>query len=202
MKWLEYRELTKRTLPKVGNKLNDSIHMVLGISSEVGETLDAIDNKDRVNIGEELADKCWYASNYMNIHNIETTFSLVDMKYNVSMWDKIVNNLYKLITFNWTLKYPLLFNKNYRELLVSISSLIDFDKKEFAYKKKVEKGRREDEINNFLLLMNLLFFYAGLSVEKSMENNINKLKVRFPDKFDEHLAKNRNLVAERVELEK
>jgi hypothetical protein len=34
-----------------------------------------------------------------------------------------------------------------------------------------------------------------------MERNINKLKVRFPDKFSEHSALNRDLETERKTLE-
>ena len=37
--------------------------------------------------------------------------------------------------------------------------------------------------------------------EKSLENNINKLKVRFPEKFTEENAINRNLEEERKQLE-
>ena len=44
--------------------------------------------------------------------------------------------------------------------------------------------------------------YDGIDYEKSLENNINKLKVRFPEKFTEENALNRNLKEERKVLEK
>lgn len=42
----------------------------------------------------------------------------------------------------------------------------------------------------------------GLGFYKGLENNINKLMVRYPNKFSEEHALNRNLELERAELEK
>lgn len=54
-----------------------------------------------------------------------------------------------------------------------------------------------------------VFWYAailardyGFTFDESMSINIDKLRARFPDKFDAHLANNRNLDAERVILER
>jgi hypothetical protein len=44
--------------------------------------------------------------------------------------------------------------------------------------------------------------YGDINIPNSLQNNINKLKVRFPQSFNEELAKNRDLVSERKELEK
>jgi len=54
-------------------------------------------------------------------------------------------------------------------------------------------------------MLDLCFTIAcsyGLDFPQLLENNINKLKVRFPEKFDTEKALNRNLEAERAELEK
>lgn len=48
----------------------------------------------------------------------------------------------------------------------------------------------------------ILFDELGGSKSVALQNVIDKLKVRFPDKFDEKLAANRNLTSERKELEK
>jgi spore germination protein YaaH len=48
----------------------------------------------------------------------------------------------------------------------------------------------------------ILMDELNLSWEQGLINNINKLKVRFPDKYSDDLASNRNLDAERQELEK
>ena len=42
----------------------------------------------------------------------------------------------------------------------------------------------------------------GADIFQSLQNNIDKLKVRYPEEFNEELAKNRDLVSERKELEK
>ena len=50
------------------------------------------------------------------------------------------------------------------------------------------------------------WWYLGLSLNvdifKALTNNIDKLKIRYPDKFDEEKALNRDLESEKKELEK
>lgn len=50
------------------------------------------------------------------------------------------------------------------------------------------------------------WWYLGLNLNvdifKALTNNIEKLKIRYPDKFDEEKALNRDLESERTELEK
>ena len=43
--------------------------------------------------------------------------------------------------------------------------------------------------------------YADTNIEQALQNNIDKLRVRYPDKFSEELAINRNLEMERKELD-
>lgn len=83
---------------------------------------------------------------------------------------------------------------------INISILQDYVKKYIAYNKEIN---RNSEITILqYILDNIEYMYGYIEMENSLHNNINKLKVRFPDKFDENLAKNRNLDAERKELEK
>ena len=42
----------------------------------------------------------------------------------------------------------------------------------------------------------------GFDLELAMQNNQDKLRARFPEKFESEQALNRNLVDERTELEK
>lgn len=80
------------------------------------------------------------------------------------------------------------------------SKLQDLVKKYIAYNKPIDISAES------ILLENLAYtirrMYNDTSIYQSLQNNIDKLKIRFPDKFDEELAKNRNLAAERKELEK
>ena len=49
-------------------QIANSVHMVLGMNTEIGDELqDAIDNDDVPNILEELGDAEWYIANYATI---------------------------------------------------------------------------------------------------------------------------------------
>jgi NTP pyrophosphatase (non-canonical NTP hydrolase) len=54
------------------------------------------------------------------------------------------------------------------------------------------------------LLIDLRFIADAIGIDyfKALDNCINKLRVRFPDKFDTEKAINRDLTKERIELEK
>ena len=67
-----YQQQVTRTFPDLGSKLLNSIHCVLGIGSELlEEVTDAMNTRDKVNLGEELADAQWYACNYATVHGIK-----------------------------------------------------------------------------------------------------------------------------------
>lgn len=53
-----------------------------------------------------------------------------------------------------------------------------------------------DECGDVLWYLALIFRSKGLTFEEVMERNINKLRIRFPDKFEEHLAVERDTDAE------
>lgn len=81
MNYKNYQEESKRTCPKLSDNLreglSDELHMVMGISTEAGELLDAYKKHfaygkelDVVNVGEEIADIMWYVSNLCRIKGI------------------------------------------------------------------------------------------------------------------------------------
>lgn len=94
----------------------------------------------------------------------------------------------------WNEKY---YNK--QPFTVNVSVLQDYVKKYIAYNKPINE-EKETEILK-AILYNVSQMYGIINVEKSLQNNIDKLKVRFPDKFSEELANNRNLILEREKLE-
>ena len=77
-----------------------------------------------------------------------------------------------------------------------------------AYKKHIFYGKELDITNVSEEIFDLLWYAVNLAriekidLVKGMQNNIAKLKVRFPEKFTEQNAIERNLEAERKELEK
>lgn len=78
MELKDYKEAVKRTLPELGDKKTDTLHMVLGLVTEVGELTDTHKRLlaygkeiDKVNEEEEIGDILWYLVNYCNINNID-----------------------------------------------------------------------------------------------------------------------------------
>ena len=77
-----------------------------------------------------------------------------------------------------------------------------------VYKKKIAYGKSVDEVNVKEELGDCLWYIANMcninnwDMEDILETNINKLKVRYPEKFTNEAALNRDLGAERNELEK
>jgi len=76
-----------------------------------------------------------------------------------------------------------------------------------ALKKTIYYGKVLDEVNLAEELGDLLWYIAlalrasDTDFDEQMQINIDKLKARFPDKFTEYHAENRNLEAERKILE-
>jgi len=77
-----------------------------------------------------------------------------------------------------------------------------------AFKKHIYYGKALDEVNIKEELGDLMWYIAnlcrisGFNLEDIMQTNINKLRIRYPEKFSNDLAQDRNLDAERKELEK
>ena len=169
----EYQELTKRTFPDLGSKQLNILHVILGLNSEFNELYEATDD---VNRGEEISDIAWYLSNYCNTENID---------------------LWRIFEFRPQLYYFIPKNDDYiPQLQVAISKLTDLVKKNFAYKKELN---RVDIINAVELVgqrLNDCYAYYNINPFESIYKNIEKLKIRFPGKFTEENANNRNLNAE------
>ena len=81
------------------------------------------------------------------------------------------------------------------DLVESVDSILKFQEM-YLY-----KGEEYTYAN---LIRELMYITSELHLDFDviLQNNINKLKIRFPDKFSEDLAINRNLTLERIELEK
>lgn len=179
----EYQKQCNRTCPSLGQgdkgKL-DLCHMVLGINSEVEELERAVQANEYINIGEEIADQFWYIGNYCTIRNfsLETLFNSPLVQQSTGMS----------------------FRRNVAFLYATVAKMQDNVKKFIAY----DKPMKEEEIviQKILWALNDICTECNLDLPTILNNNIEKLKVRFPEKFTKELAINRNLEAERAELEK
>lgn len=168
----EYQDQSKRTCPDLGSDKLNLAHMILGLSSELSELYDAVDNKDIINQAEELSDLVWYLSNYCTFreYNLEQLYRDCD-------------------SINGSLQY-------------NISKLSDIVKKYIAYNKIINIEEERGILGTLIELITELFDTIKVSFTKSLQNNLDKLKIRFPEKFTEENALNRNLELERKELEK
>lgn len=180
----EYQSQTLRSCNDLGSEPLNLAHMVLGIFSEFNEFLAADVNEDVVNLKEEVADKFWYISNYCNFrgYDLQTIYN--------NRRDFIENEI---------------LGKT-GGFIYSLSQLQDLVKKNLVYNKEINREIEEDLLKRILYFLEEWCYDINIplteeSLEDILEKNINKLKARFPDKFTEENAINRNLEVERKILE-
>lgn len=77
----------------------------------------------------------------------------------------------------------------------------DVLKKYLFYGKETDRTNMAEEIGDIMWYVAIACDALGVDLEEVMKTNINKLKARFPDKFTESDAVNRNLDKERETLE-
>jgi NTP pyrophosphatase (non-canonical NTP hydrolase) len=80
--------------------------------------------------------------------------------------------------------------------------LMDVYKKFRFYGKPVDWVNVKEEVGDVLWYLALLCRAAGISLEEAAKTNIEKLKVRYPERFTPESALSRNLEAERRILER
>lgn len=172
-----YQEHSKRTCPSLGSDKLDLAHMVLGMCSELSELTDAHRKQDDINISEESADIVWYLSNYC-------TFRKLNL-------DHIIHNTVCEI------------NEGFDYYIYELTDLV---KKYIAYNKAIDVTREIILIKSIYTgLVNDLVdgsYTKVITIEQALQNNIDKLKIRYPDKFSEENAINRKLDLELIELSK
>jgi len=79
--------------------------------------------------------------------------------------------------------------------------LMDPLKRELIYGKGLDEVNVMEECGDLLWYIALALDAAGYTMEEAMEKNIAKLRARYPEKFTEEDALNRDLVEERKALE-
>jgi NTP pyrophosphatase (non-canonical NTP hydrolase) len=178
----DYGLMASKTCADLGLLSKNNMHMVMGVTTEIGEMIDAYKKHlvykktfDIVNVMEELADAMWYLVNYTRINNLNLPdltnirrYKLLSKETFVDKWE-IVDEL--LLTLEYFLKNP---KTNYFKTIIKLYVLT--------------------EIINRMDNSSITFFSA-------LEKNIRKLMVRYPNKFSEFHAENRNLIEERNQLE-
>lgn len=81
------------------------------------------------------------------------------------------------------------------------AEIADVYKKHMAYKKSLDLVNVKEELGDLLWYVANLCNLHGWNMEDIMDTNISKLEARYPDKFTEHHAINRDLEKEREILD-
>ena len=86
-------------------------------------------------------------------------------------------------------------------LLTEVGELVDAYKKHIFYGKPLDDVNVKEEVGDILWYIAILLDVGGVSFAECMEAVIAKLRVRYPEKFTEQSAIERDLVQERQTLE-
>ncbi len=189
----EYQQLAKRTCPSLGDKVVNGRHMTLGVITEIGEVLDIFKKylaykkpMDLVNLGEELADIAWYIVN-------NATFIGVTLETKVNQEAAYDEELRRFLHEDVMLDENMAREHKCETLLLLLAS-------GYTPEPNLHSDFELIEVQ-IAVLMYVAELYE-LDFFQCLTNNIEKLKVRYPEKFTEEAALNRDLKAERTELEK
>lgn len=203
MNFQEYQTLSPRTLAPIGEVYGidykamtfadnqDAVeelavaaehsHMALGMTTEIVELVEAIENADETNIGEELADITWYVSGELYLRKKTSNYDFSQI-----CWTEHDTSTEELLL----------------SLTCKISIYSDYTKKFLAYRKDAsEKIDMVFSLDSICQLVHMIAYKFDINMEEQLDKNIRKLQKRFPDKFTIDQANNRNLDAERQELE-
>lgn len=159
------------------NKKINLLHSAVGVSTEVGEIAECMRNGrnsdlDVVNLSEELADLVWYLA-----------IPIRDFSFDI---DTICED----------------GSASIDALFILSANYLDMVKKIAFYNKPLLV---DDVSKHVKLLYDHVVTIAdkyGIDLEKSFSNNQDKLRKRYPEKYDNEKALNRDLYSERKELEK
>lgn len=183
MKLAEFVKSSGRTL---SNKFSvDStikvnlLHSAIGVSTEVGEIQEAFlgmftAKLDVVNLSEECADVMWYLAIPIRDYGLDLgkIASLAPTEFDIS------------------------------KLVIDSANFLDMLKKISFYNKPVDGFLVDHHVCTLYQHMISMAHSYGFDLELAMSNNQDKLRARFPDKYDDSKALNRDLETERKELEK
>lgn len=160
---------------------NRMYHGIVGIVTEVGEIVEAYekDQIDFVNVAEEIGDAFWYTAVILDELNVTITETDL-VQYDMNVLPK--------------------------SLVSQSAEMLDKTKKTMFYGKEYSTDLLVKQIVHFyyslIMSVNGLTEHLDITKEKVWDINLNKLKIRYPKKFNLNDAEVRDLETERVELEK
>ncbi len=192
----DYVEKCKRTESIISEvEINTRIlHAILGINTEVVELLvNSEGDCSLTNYIEELGDLNWYIAILCDSLDINFNELLNKAKlYTMDELESLISNN----NISTSLKYYTSEATIIKKLIVISSDLLDMIKKQIYYKKYYTKEYIIGKIEDIFRLNIHLCSNLSLSIDNILIVNINKLTARYPDKFCEDKAINRDLDSE------
>lgn len=189
----EYQQLASRTCPDLGTPQLNLLHMNMGIITEIAEAIDPIKKHiayakplDLVNVGEEIADAMWYITNKARL--------FLPKEVNAQLWGK--QESFNSISEDFDTQEEMKI-KGFPDVVALLHGVIPNDHIDLVENNMLAFVGIPD-----VVLLFKIAEYFKLDFWQILTNNINKLKVRYPEKFTNEAAINRDLDAERTELEK
>jgi NTP pyrophosphatase (non-canonical NTP hydrolase) len=178
----QYPQEAIKTLGSKGLEI-DLFHCYAGFTSEINELEDALLNNDLVNIKEELGDISWYVFVYLHLKNFDKYESIERLMRN-SVQKEISDLDITFIT---------------RNLYRTSSNFGNCLKREVIYQ-KADALAEAKVLSSIFSCIALICEKYNIEYTEVLKNNIEKLKVRFPNKFTTEDALNRNLEEEYEKL--
>lgn len=184
----EYYKASERTFKPLGQKL-DFLHCVSGLITEFGEFVDPLKRHifygkelDIVNLKEELGDMMWYLAIPIRHFCLEDT-NFID--------NFIIEEYYLYNHINDEI--------NISDIICSLNEDTNSIIQTLYYTPHYISSN--NELTNLISNIYGICDYFKIDFEDMLDSNINKLKARFPEKFTEYHALNRDLIKERNILE-
>jgi len=210
----QYQKDALRTLSNqfhlaVGSPAQDAFHGSIGLVTEAGELMELMEDTesfemlDKVNLQEEIGDCLWYMA----------------ILSNAMCGERFSNDFKGLVKEHYAAIKPNLFTAldcdadeldaqqiNYlhnaiTSLAISTAELLDIYKKAVFYGKLIDSDDQYERLCNILDALVDMTIIIDVDILQIMHTNIDKLKARFPDKFNSDDANNRDLDKERGILE-
>jgi hypothetical protein len=175
----DYIQLALRTESTDNVQLREPrlMHAAVGIMTELVELCVAGAAHDTVNACEEVGDVFWYSA--IACDTLECTFEELILISDIGdMEDDDIGQF----------------------LFEASADLLDQVKRNTYYGTKIDPIAFGRSLGNVLKVLFEMCREENWSVSEIQERNIEKLRVRFPEKFNQNDAENRNLDAEREVL--
>lgn len=163
----------------------DLLHCAIGLQTEIGELHESA--QDLTNKKEEIGDALWYLGAFGNWIEKECPY----------LFNQFIIPLPGLER-DYKIESELLY-----QLVIESSKFSDYAKRAVFYSKDPSDWKFVLHLTNKIWQLTDLYCKVyGFTIEDALNANFAKLSLRYPEKFTEELAINRDLDAEREALEK